>query len=98
MRDQTRTVIIAIFLVLVPMLLFANVWQSYRYSHAERAIATMQLEHIALLEGNTRLIVGIAGLRSPDRIRSVARSQLGLAPLSADQVQRIDVDGSTNAN
>lgn len=80
-------------IVLVPVLFIANVWQSYRYTQVEREVVTVHDEHLAVIEENKRLIVGISGLRSPARIRMLAREQLGLSPIEADGIRRVDTDG-----
>lgn len=94
MNDRTRNTILIILIALVPALFLANVWQSYRYVRLDRSLSQIQREHLALIEENKRLIVGIAGLRSPDRIREIAGEDLGLSPLRADQVRRIDLGGA----
>ena len=85
--------VIGTLLVLVSALFLGNVWQSYRYTRLERSVQSLQREHLAILEENKRLIVGVAGLRSPRRIRMIAEEELGLGPLPADRVRRIDFGG-----
>lgn len=93
---MVRRVLIGTFLILVSGLFLGNVWQSYRYTRLEREIQTVRREHMEILEENKRLIVGVAGLRSPRRIRTIAEEELGLKPLPADRVKRIDIGGGSS--
>ena len=79
--------------MLVSGLFLGNVWQAYRYTRLERDVVSLRGEHLASLEENKRLIVGVAGLRSPRRIRVIAEEELGLVPLPADRVKRVDLGG-----
>jgi cell division protein FtsL len=77
-------------LLTVAVVFLLNVWQSYRYTQLERDVAGIQREHRALLEENKRLVVGIASLRSPQRIRAIARDDLNMEPAPASRIRRID--------
>jgi cell division protein FtsL len=93
MNGTMRWVILFSLVLVVPLLFVANVWQSYRYVRLEQSLQAMQTEHVRLLEENKRLIVGIAGLRSPARIRAIAEEDLGLAPVPSSRVRRIEIEG-----
>lgn len=90
MRGSFEKWLLFSLVLLVPGLFFANVWQSYRYAQIERDVVAVHDEHLQVIEENRRLIVGISGLRSPSRIRLLAEEELGLAPIDADGVRRID--------
>ncbi|TVR68307.1 MAG: hypothetical protein EA427_10345 [Spirochaetaceae bacterium] len=92
---MARTWFIGALLILVSALFVGNVWQSYRYTRMERDVQSLRREHLAVLEENKRLIVGVAGLRSPRRVRAIAEEELGLIPLPADRIQRIDIGRGT---
>ena len=83
--------ILVSLVVIVPIRFVANVWQSYRFTQIEREVVRIHDEHIAILEENKRLIVGISGLRSPARIRLLAREELGLQQIEANGIRRIDI-------
>lgn len=89
MRKGIPRLLLVVLVVATPLLFVANVWQSYRFSRVEQRLATVQQRHLELLEENKRLIVGIAGLRSPSRIRDLAEADLGLEEAPADRVERI---------
>lgn len=86
---RLRKAVLISFIVLTPTLFVANVWQSYRFSRMEGHLQGVKREHLRILEANKRLIVGIAGLRSPSRIRKLAEGDLGLEAASAERIERI---------
>ncbi|POR04741.1 hypothetical protein AU468_02705 [Alkalispirochaeta sphaeroplastigenens] len=90
---MTKIVMIGTAITLISTLFFANVWQSYRFVQLEREVVATQRRHQSLLEENKRLVVGIASLRSPRRIRALAETTLALEPLSSDRIQRVDLSG-----
>ncbi len=89
MSKRTGQLILLSLIVLAPALFVGNVWQAYRFSRLEGQLGRIEREHIRILEENKRLIVGIAGLRSPSRVRQLAEKDLGLMPVPADRVERI---------
>lgn len=93
MNDTKRWIVGFSFIVIVPLLFVANVWQSHRFVLLQQNIQSIQETHLELLEENKRLVVGIAGLRSPSRVRTIAEEDLGLTPVSADRIRRIEIDG-----
>ncbi|MFO8043645.1 MAG: cell division protein FtsL [Alkalispirochaeta sp.] len=95
MNDTRRWIIGFSLILIVPMLFVVNVWQSHRFVSLQQDLETIQNTHLQLLEENKRLVVGIAGLRSPTRVRTIAEEDLGLSPVSADRIQRIEIDGGS---
>ena len=89
MSTRIRTIILASLIVITPLLFVANVWQSYRFSQVEGRLERIHRDHLRLLEQNKRLIVGIAGLRSPSRVRELSESDLGLEAVPAERIERI---------
>ena len=80
------------FLVgLVPVLLMANVWQSFRYSRVVEDIARLEEEQIAWREANRRLITGLAVYNSPGRINALAEEELGLEKAGAEALTLIEL-------
>lgn len=94
MRGSIEKWLLVSLIVLVPALFLANVWQSYRYTQIRREVVAVHEEQLRVIEENKRLIVGISGLRSPARIRLLAQDELGLQPIDADDVRRIDTGGA----
>lgn len=92
MNDTRRWIVGFSLMTIVPMLFVANVWQSHRFVRLQQKLESIQTSHLDLLEENKRLVVGIAGLRSPTRVRLIAEEDLGLSPVQAERIQRIEID------
>lgn len=82
-----------LLIVVTPLLFVANVWQSYRFNGLEARLQMLENRYLDVLEDNKRMIVGIAGLRSPSRVRRIAEEELGLEAAPADRVDRIRFEG-----
>ncbi len=95
---MTRTALVGSLLIIVSVLFLGNAWQAFRFARLEMDVLSIRRQHLAVLEENKRLIVGVAGLRSPRRIRSIAQEELGLAPLAADRVKRVDFAGGAGGD
>ncbi len=96
MNDRLLRVVTAVLLFLVPILFVTNVLQSFRFSRLRMQTDNSRVAITQTVEENKRLIAGIAGLRSPARIRAIAGEQLQMSPVSIDDVIRIDVSGSSH--
>ena len=94
MRERHSPVVLLVVVLLVPALFFAGVWQSFRYYQLNQRLQTAYEHHELLFENNKRLIAGIAGLRSPQRIRQIAVRDLELHALRAEDLTRIRVGGA----
>lgn len=93
MNDTRRWIVGFSLMTVVPMLFVVNVWQSHRFVLLQQRLESIQTSHLELLEENKRLVVGIAGLRSPARVRLIAEEELGLSPVQAERIRRIEIDG-----
>jgi cell division protein FtsL len=93
MNDSRRWIVGFTLILIVPLLFVANVWQSHRFVLLRQNLESIQENHLELLEENKRLVVGIAGLRSPTRVRTIAEEDLGLTPVSPDRIRRIEIEG-----
>ncbi len=89
MSDGIQKSVLVLLMILAPALFVANVWQAYRFEQIEAHLRGVERDHFRILEENKRLIVGIAGLRSPSRVRELAENDLGLEAAPADRVERI---------
>jgi len=87
----TRRVVL-LLVVAIPVLLFANAYQAYRYSQVAREIDRLQNEQQTLIEENKRTILGISVLSSPQRIGPLAESELGLSRVDGSDIIRTRVD------
>ncbi len=90
-----KRVVGAALAVVVPLLLFLNVWQGYRYEQMRREVARLEEQQRAQLEENKRLVASIAVLSSPARIEKIAREDLGLQRIDPRRTQRVTVAPQT---
>lgn len=80
----------ALLILLVPVLLFANVYQAFRHGRLERRIAELEREQLSLIEENKRVILAISVLTSPRRVGDLADQELGLERIRPDAVLRLE--------
>lgn len=88
---MSKRALILIFLT-VPVFLFLNVWQVYRYKNMENTIQKLEEEQQEWVEKNKRLIAGIAVLSSPERLAELAEEELDLEKLTPGKLIRILLD------
>ena len=86
-----RQRVVVVLVALVPVLLFANVFQAFRYSQLDREVTRMEQEQRDLLEENKRIILAIALLSSPSRIGALADSELDLERIDTSDITRMIV-------
>lgn len=72
--------------IAIPLLLFANAYQAYRYNTLEREIQELEEQQLALIEENKRAILAITILSSPQRIGPIAEEELSLTRLDLDSL------------
>ncbi len=63
---------IVLLLLIIPLVLFANAYQAFRFVSQENRIVQLDRQQRRLVEQNKRHITELSMLRSPERIRSVA--------------------------
>lgn len=81
----------------IPIFIFANVYQVYRYKTVKMEIGILEAEQQDLLENNKRILAGIGVLKSPGRIDKLAEEELGLRKTGNGKTIRIAVPGSQEA-
>jgi hypothetical protein len=87
-----------LLVILVPVLLFANVAQAFRYGRLERRIVELEREQQDLIEQNKRAILAISVLTSPRRIGGLAQDTLMLERLEPDAVIRLRVPANNDVS
>ena len=73
----------------VPLFVFMNVYQVYRYRAVKMEIRFLEAEQKDLLENNKRILAGIGVLKSPARIDKLASEDLGLEKVHSGKTIRI---------
>lgn len=82
--------LVLLLVISIPVLLFANAFQAYRYSQLERDISRLQDEQQVLIEENKRSILAISILSSPQRIGPLAENELGLERVQGSEIVRME--------
>ncbi|TVQ26692.1 MAG: hypothetical protein EA383_04940 [Spirochaetaceae bacterium] len=67
-----------ILIALVPVLLFVNAHQAFRFDRVQREIRQAESQQRTLLEANKRAITSVSALSSPARIDRLSREVFGL--------------------
>ena len=73
-----RKVLSALVLVLFPVLLCLNVWQSFRYQQLQDELVVLQRDQLDLIEKNKRALAAVAVYSSPSRVGELAEESLDL--------------------
>ena len=77
----------------LPVLLFLNSWQVFRYDSLLGRVSETREQQKAWIEESKELIVGIEFLSSPERISRLAVEELGLQKIGNDRILRINIKG-----
>lgn len=94
-----KKTILVVLVVLVPLLLFINVFQAVHSYNLQQKLASLQEDEARLLEENKRILASIAVLRSAERIAYIAEGSEELQILDPERIIRIaPVDGNASAN
>ena len=88
-----RRVILMIILV-IPVLLYLNVWQAFRYRVVETEIGLLEEQQQEWIEKNKKVIVGIEVLGAPSRVDTLAAEIDGLRRNDLPTAIRVKVDDS----
>lgn len=75
----------------IPLVLFACIWQSSRYTSLENEVAVLDREQYEVIAVNKRLISGITVLSTPERIERVAMEDLGMRKARPGEIMRIEL-------
>ncbi|WP_461255677.1 FtsB/FtsL family cell division protein [Treponema sp. R80B11-R83G3] len=82
------------FLVLtIPLCLGILVWQSNRYQNLVKELERLDKSQTEWIESNKRLIAGIGEYSSPERIESLAKSELDLQKIPPEFFLQVKIMG-----
>lgn len=76
-------------LLLFPVLLCLNVWQSYRFQQVQDQLQTLQEKQVELLEKNKRALAALAVYSSPARVGALAEEDLALRKAGSEDIVHI---------
>jgi len=77
-----------LLVIAIPVLLFANAYQAYKYNRLEREVKQLEADQLTLIEENKRAILAITVLTSPQRVGPLAE-ELGLTRADLDSIIRM---------
>ncbi len=83
-----------LLLATVPLFIFVNVYQTYRYQTIQRSAALLASQQKSWLEENKRMIAGIAVLSAPERIEQIAKDKLKLTRHDMQPTLQIRLPGA----
>jgi len=83
--------VVLILILIIPVLLFVSVWQSYRYDKLSGEVAGMEQAQKEIFEINKKNVMGIEFLKSPFRINKIAEEELELEKIDPDRIIRIEL-------
>jgi cell division protein FtsL len=82
------------FIVLtIPLCLGLLVWQSNRYQSLVKELERLEQSQTEWIESNKRLIAGIGEYSSPERIESIAKSELDLQKIPPEYFLQVKIMG-----
>jgi len=88
-----RYALLYFFVLTIPFFLGLIAWQSIRYTALDRNVKHLEAVQEDWVEGNRRLIAGIAVLSSSGRIGQVAAHDLGLVRIRPEHVLQVKIEG-----
>jgi len=82
------------FIVLtIPLCLGILVWQSNRYQNLVKELERLEQTQTEWIESNKRLIAGIGEYSSPERIETLAKSELDLQKIPPEYFLQVKIMG-----
>ncbi len=83
--------LILLIILVVPVLLYLNVWQAFKYRVVETEIELLEDQQQKWIEKNKKIIIGIEVLGAPDRINTLAAEMDGLHKSNLPAAIRVKV-------
>lgn len=88
-----RYALLYFFVLTIPFFLGVAAWQSLRYSELDKKVRHLEAVQEEWVEGNRKLIAGIAVLSSSSRIEQVAVHDLELSKMRPEYVLQVRIEG-----
>jgi cell division protein FtsL len=86
-----------VFVITIPLVLYAASWQSARYASLEKDVRFLNTVQEEWVEANKLLLTEIAVLSSPERIEKIAEADLGLSKKKPEEVLQIRIEPGRQA-
>ncbi len=71
MRNIRKTVFVAFAVLIIPLLLFLNAWQGFRYERLSAEIRNYEYEQKEWFEENKRMLASLSVYSSPARVKKI---------------------------
>ena len=78
-----KRIVLFLFVCSVPVMIFLNAWQVYRYQSALQEVRDLEAMQRRLIEENKKALIGVEILSSPSRIEDVVEEIEGLEKRSS---------------
>ena len=88
-----RYVLLYFFVLSIPFFLGITAWHSIRYAELDKGVRRLEAVQEDWIEGNKKLIAGIAVLSSSARVVQVAVQDLGLVKIRPEDVLQVRIEG-----
>ena len=88
-----RYLLLYFFVLTIPFFLGLTAWQSVQYAELDRNVRRLEASQEDWIEGNKKLIAGIAVLSSSARIGQVAVHDLRLTKIDPEDVLQVKIEG-----
>ena len=93
-----RCVLLYFFVLSIPFFLGVTAWQSIQYAELDKDVRRLEAIQEDWIEGNKKLIAGIAVLSSSRRLEQVAVHDLGLIKMRPEDVLQVRIEGGRGGN
>ena len=87
-----RYILLYFFVLSIPFFLGITAWQSIRYTELDKGARRLEAVQKNWVDGNKKLIAGIAVLSSSRRIQSIAVHDLGLIKMRPEDVLQVRIE------
>lgn len=87
-----KTVILYILAFIIPVVLFVDAYQSFRYNALERDVSAIEQRQYEIIEDNKRSVSAISVMTVPGRIEMIAKTKLGMRRAKPEEILRIKLD------
>ncbi|MDX9799969.1 MAG: hypothetical protein RBT69_01385 [Spirochaetia bacterium] len=71
MKNIKKTVLVALAVITIPVLLFLNAWQGFRFERMNAEIRNYEYEQKEWFEENKRMLAALSVYSSPARVKKI---------------------------
>lgn len=86
---KMNKIVLVVLACTIPAFFFMQVLQAYQYNSLEKDIQLLEEQQKDWIEKNKKLIAGISLLSTPERIDTIARTELDLQKIDSTDIIRL---------